>query len=195
MLLLVAATTLLAGTAAADPRITLVEQQVERKHEEALRAVERALDDDPEAARRLGLDYLRGHLLLLLDRRQEALQAFATSMGATPELEAYSRFRLAREQEQLGHPEVAAGLVATLLGANSPRGLVGPAMRLLERTISQGGDCRLLTGLNRLRFSSRDRRRLTLARATCATRGGEPAAGGTAGRRDQYGRHPRAGSL
>ena len=165
---------LLADSVAADPRIPLVEQQVERKHEEALRAVEEALGRDPEAARRLGLDYLRGHLLLLLDRRQEALQAFATSMGATPELEAYSRFRLAREQEELGHPEVAAGLVATLLASNPPRGLVGPAMRLLERTIAQGGDCRLLSGLNRQRFSSRDRRRLTLARAECAARGGNP---------------------
>ncbi len=166
----------LASGAIADPRIPLVDQQVERKHTEALRAVERTLEREPEAARRLGLDYLRGHLLLLLDRRQEALQAFATSMGATPELEAYSRFRLAREQEGLGHPEVAAGLVATLLGSNPPRGLVSPAMRLLERTISKGGDCRLLAGLNRQRFSNRDRRRLTLARAECAARGGDPAA-------------------
>ncbi len=165
-----------AAAAAADPRIPLVEQQVERNHQEALRAVEAALAEDPEAARRLGLDYLRGHLLLLLDRRQEALQAFADSMGATPELKAYSRFRLAREQEELEHPEVAAGLVATLLGSNPPRGLVGPAVRLLERTISQGGDCRLLGGLNRLRFSRRDRRRLTLAVATCAARGGDRAA-------------------
>ncbi len=174
--LLVAGTVLLASAVAADPRITLVEQQVARQHAEALRAVEKALAEDPEAAQRLGLDYLRGHLLLLLDRRQEALQAFATSMGATPELEAYSRFRLAREQEELGHPEVAAGLVATLLASNPPRSLVGPAMRLLERTISRGGDCRLLNGLNRQRFSSRDRRRLTLARAQCAARGGDPAA-------------------
>ncbi len=174
--LLFAGAALLAGAAAADPRIALVEQQVERKHKEALRAVEKALEDDPAAAQRLGLDYLRGHLLLLLDRRQEALQAFATSMGATPELEAYSRFRLAREQEELGHPEVAAGLVATLLASNPPRGLIGPAMRLLERTISRGGDCRLLNGLNRRRFSSRDRRRLTLARAECTARGGDPAA-------------------
>ncbi len=171
----VLAVLLAAAAAAADPRIPLVEQQVERNHQEALRAVEEALAADPEAARRLGLDYLRGHLLLLLDRRPEALQAFATSMGATPELEAYSRFRLAREQEELEHPEVAAGLVATLLGSSPPRGLVGPAVGLLERTITKGGDCRLLAGLNRLRFSRRDRRRLTLAVATCAARGGDRA--------------------
>ena len=167
---------MLAGGAAADPRIQLVEQQVERRHEDALRAVERVLREDPETARRLGLDYLRGHLLLLLERRQEALEAFATSMGSTPELEAYSRLRLARQQEELDHPEVAAGLVATLLGSNPPRGLVGPAMRLLERTIMDGGDCRLLTRLNRHRYSSRDRRRLNLARAVCAERGGDVAA-------------------
>ncbi len=166
---------LLASAAIADPRIPLVEQQVERKHEEALRAVDEALANDPAAARRLGLDYLRGHLLLLLDRRQEALQAFATAMGATPALEAYSRFRLAREQEELGHPEVAAGLVASVL-RSPPRNLAGPAMRLLERTIAQGGDCRLLTRLNPQRFSSRDRRRLTLARAECAARGSDPKA-------------------
>ncbi len=176
--LIVLAGAFLAADASADPRIPLVDQQVERNHREALRAVERTLEEDPATARRLGLDYLRGHLLLLLDRRQEALQAFATSMGATPELEAYSRFRLAREQEALGHPEVAAGLVATLLGSNPPRGLVGPAMRLLEHTISEGGDCRLLADLNQQRFSSRDRRRLTLARSVCAARGGDPAAAG-----------------
>ncbi len=173
---LAAGTLLVARGAAADPRIRLVEQQVERRHEDALQAVEQALREDPGTARRLGLDYLRGHLLLLLERRQEAIEAFATSMGATPELEAYSRLRLARQQEALDHPEVAAGLVATLLGSNPPRGLVGPAMRLLERTIVDGGDCRLLARLNRYRYSSRDRRRLNLARGVCAERAGDFAA-------------------
>ncbi len=173
-LLLAGVALLQAGSAAAsDPRITLVERQVERQHSDALRAVERAIAEDPERARRLGFDYLRGHLLLLLDRRQEALEAFADSMGATPELEAYSRYRLAREQEELDHPEVAAGLVATLLGSEPPRTLVAPAMQLLQRTISKGGDCRLLGGLNPLRFSRRDRRRLALTSAECAERGGD----------------------
>ncbi len=165
-----------AAVAMADPRIPLVDQQVERQHLEALAAVERVLSEDPATARRLGLEYLRGHLLLILDRRQEASAAFAASMGATPELEAYSRFRLAREQEAQGRPEVAAGLVATLLGSNPPRSLVEPAMRLLERTISKGGDCRLLTNLNQQRFSRRNRRRLALARADCRARGGDPVA-------------------
>ena len=159
--------------ASADPRIPLVEQQVERNHQAALLAVEQALQDDPQAARRFGLDYLRGHLLLLLDRRKEAHQAFAASMGATPALEAYSRYRLAREEAELGNPEVAAGLVATLLGSSPPRALVGPAMRLLQRTIADGGDCRLLASLNRHRFSRRNRRLLSLARAECTARGGD----------------------
>ncbi|MEM7587038.1 MAG: transglycosylase SLT domain-containing protein [Acidobacteriota bacterium] len=158
---------------ASDLRISLVEQQVERNHEEALLAVEHILAEDPEVGHRLGLDYLRGHLLLLLDRRQEAQQAFATSMGATPTLEAYSRYRLAREQYELGHPEVAAGLVATLLGSGPPRALQAPAMRLLQRTISEGGDCRLLGALNAQRFRRGDRRRLQLLRAECKARSGD----------------------
>ncbi len=158
---------------ASDLRIKLVERQVERNHQDALTAVERVLAEDPESARRLGLEYLRGHLLLLLERRQEAQQAFATSMGATPALEAYSRYRLAREQYELGHPEVAAGLVATLLGSGPPRALQGSAMRLLHRAISEGGDCRLLGGLNAQRFRRGDRRRLNLIRAECTARGGD----------------------
>ncbi len=161
--------------AAADPRIPMVEQQVERNHREALRMVERELAENPEVARRLGLDYLRGHLLLLLDRQQEALQAFVTTMAVTPQLSAYSRYRMALEQEALGHPEVAAGLVATLLGSRPPRALVPPAMRLLERTLSLGGDCRLVRGLARLRFATPERRRLALVRAACAQRQDEPA--------------------
>ena len=58
--LLVASGALLAAAAAADPRIPLVEQQVERKHLEALSAVEKALKEDPDAARRLGTRDLSG---------------------------------------------------------------------------------------------------------------------------------------
>ena len=169
-----AALALLVDSAAAvDPRILLVDKQIERNHKDALEGVERALLNDPQAAHGLGLDYLRGHLLLLLERRQEAQQAFADSMGATPALEAYSRFRLAREEADL-HPEVAAGLLATLLGSPSPpRPLIGPAMELLVRAIADGGDCRLLNGLNRQRFSRRNRRLLSLALAECTARGGD----------------------
>lgn len=175
-LTLTAATVLHSPRAGADPRVQLVEHQVERNHRAALEIVERWLSEDPESAERLGLHYLRGHLLLLLDQRQKAQQAFANSIGTTPALEPYSRFRLAREQYELKHPEVAAGLVATLLGSSPPQSLAGPAMRLLERTIAEGGDCRLLTNLNRQRFSRRDRRRLALVRAECVARGGDKVA-------------------
>ncbi len=159
----------------ADPRIPLVEQQVERapnRTRQALAAVEKALAEDPTAARN-GLDYLRGHLLLELGRRQEALEAFAATMGAAPELGAYSRYRLAVEQEALGHPEVAAGLTATLLGSDPPAALVVPAVRLLERTLAAGGDCRLLGNLVRRRWRGEAGRRLALANAGCAERAGE----------------------
>ncbi len=174
----------------ADPRIPLVEQRVGRdapwgaggeKHsQQALAAVEKVLAEDPAAARS-GLDYLRGHLLLQLGRRQEALEAFAATMGAAPELGAYSRYRLAVEQEALGHPEVAAGLTATLLGSDPPSALVVSAVRLLERTLAAGGDCRLLRGLVQLRWRGEARRRLALASAGCAARGGDPKAAA-----DQY---------
>ncbi len=160
----------------ADPRIPLVERQVELDHREALRAVEQALAEDPATARSLGLDYLHGHLLLRLGRRQEALEAFAATMGAAPELGPYGRYRLAVEQQALGHPEVAAGLVATLLGSDPPRSLVAPAVRLLERTLAEGGDCRLLGGLEKQRWRGEERRRLALARAGCAAREGDPEA-------------------
>ncbi|MEM7354066.1 MAG: transglycosylase SLT domain-containing protein [Acidobacteriota bacterium] len=171
--MLAAAALLTWPTAAADPRIALVDEQVERNHQNALRSVEQILRQDPSSARRLGLDYLRGHLLLLLDQQQEAHQAFATSMGTTPALESFSRYRLAREEAELGNAEVAAGLVATLLGSSPPQSLVGPSMRLLRRAISEGGDCRLLSGLNRHRFSQRERRLLALTLAECTARGGD----------------------
>ena len=168
---------LLSLLTAPDPRIELVEHQIRHDAEAALSRLEQLLDEDPAAARAMGLDYLRGHLLLRLDRQEEALQAFAKAMATTPELEPWGRFRLALEQERLGHPEVAAGLVATLLGSTPPKSLMAPAVDLLERTLSKGGDCRLLRGLRQLRLRTRERRRLELARARCDRRQGraEPA--------------------
>lgn len=162
-----------AQAASADPRIPLVELQISRNHEEALRLIDQLLAENPEQARELGLQYLRGHLLQLLERRQEALEAFAATMSATPELGPYSRYRLALEQERSGHPEVAAGLVATLLRSGPPRSLVAPAMKLLDRTVSEGGDCRVLRGLEPYRFRTADRRELMLALAECQARGGD----------------------
>lgn len=163
-----------AGPASADPRIALVELQLSHDHAAALHLIDRVLAEDPARGRELGLYYLRGHLLQLMDRRQEALEAFAATMSATPELGAYSRYRLALEQESLGHPEVAAGLVATLLRSSPPRSLVGPAVRLLRRTVLDGGDCRVLRGLEASRFRTGDRRELALALAECRARDGDP---------------------
>ena len=153
----------LVPAAAADPRVPLIELQLAGKTEEALEHVERLLAEEPGQARELGLHYLHGRLLLKMDRRRAALEAFATTMGATPRLSPFSRYQLAREQERLGHPEVAAGLVATLLRSDPPRSLVGPAMRLLRRTLLAGGDCRLLRGFESHRFRTSERRELSLA--------------------------------
>ncbi|HEY4562522.1 MAG TPA: hypothetical protein VIJ36_06060, partial [Thermoanaerobaculia bacterium] len=54
---------ILAVTAAADPRPELVELQLAGQHRQALARVEQELADRPEPSRKLGLDYLRGHLL------------------------------------------------------------------------------------------------------------------------------------
>lgn len=167
------ALTLTLSAFTADPRIPLVELQLAQNHAAALARVEAELAASPDAARRLGLEYLRGHLLLRLDRRADALQAFANTMGSTPLLGPYSRYRLAVEQEQAGHPEVAAGLVATLLGSNPPRPLIEPAVRMLRRTLENGGDCRLVRGLASARFPTSELRELQLAEAGCLLRGGD----------------------
>ncbi|MEE8524190.1 MAG: transglycosylase SLT domain-containing protein [Thermoanaerobaculia bacterium] len=170
-----------ASAAAAEPpqtgdlRIVLVEQQIDGRTTQALATVEKALAEDPATARSLGLEYLQGHLLLRLGRRQEALEAFAATMGSTPVLGAFGRYRLAVEQEELGHPEISAGLTATLLGSNPPVALVLPAMQLLQRTLARGGDCRVLGGLDRMRWSRQARRWLSLTVADCAARGGAAA--------------------
>lgn len=169
--------------AAADPRVLLVELQISQDYQEALRLIDRVLAEDPEAGREMGLHYLRGHLLQLMNRRQEALQAFAAAMSATPQLGAFSRYRLALEQESLGHPEVAAGLVATLLRSGPPRTLVAPAVRLLRQTVLDGGDCRVLRGLEPARFRTGDRRELALAWAGCQARDGNPEEAGRSWRR------------
>lgn len=158
-----------------DPRIALIEAQVADQYLEALEQVDRFLQEEPESAQRLGFHYLRGHLLLRLERRPEALASFAATLTNTPALEPYSRFHLALDQEKEGHPEVAAGLVATLLGSGPPATLSRPAMGLLVRTIAAGGDCRLLRNLDRVHWRRSERRALDLARADCLERGGNSA--------------------
>ncbi|REJ83946.1 MAG: hypothetical protein DWQ36_19040 [Acidobacteria bacterium] len=164
---------LLGAVAVNDPRIELVELQAADHVEEALALTERQLAEDPELAARRGLAYLQGHLLERLGRNEEAVQAFASVVATTPALANHARYRVARNQERQGHPEVAAGLTATLLGRQPPKALVEPALDLLERTLEQGGDCRLLGGLAESGLPKSARRRVMLADARCALRGGE----------------------
>ena len=171
---------------AADPRPELVDLQLAGRPAEALARVDRELAgrsegaegtegaEQAEQARRFGLDYLRGHLLDLLGRRHEALAAFETAISRTPKLAFYSRFRLALDQERMGHPEVAAGLVATAVVQAEPSSpLLPEALRLLGRTIADGGDCRLLRGASPEALGAAERRRLLLTQADCSLRAGD----------------------
>lgn len=163
--------TLLAAVTVADPRPALLEMQLAGHPKDALARVERELVERPEASRKLGLDYLRGHLLDGLDDPRGASDAFAAAMARTPELGAYSRYRLALEQERMGHPEVAAGLVAGVVDTRRPA-LLKEAVQLLSRTLAAGGDCRLLGGLKLEELPAAQRRILTLSQADCALRSG-----------------------
>jgi soluble lytic murein transglycosylase-like protein len=168
-----AAVLLLLSLGASDPRIAIVELRRKADEPRALAEVDRLLEEQPQRAGELGLWYLRGDLLDSLGRRTEAVDAFARAMGETPRLRAHARLRIAHDQESLGHPEVAAGLAATLLGSDPPRSLVAEATEVLTRTLRSGGDCRLLGNLSTARFPDRERRALTLARAECALRSGD----------------------
>lgn len=176
--MLASLTLLLTAALVGDPRPQLVELQVRQQPREALALVERQIAERPAESRSLGLDYLRGHLLDRLGNPEVAAEAFVAAMTATPNLALYSRYRLALEQERMGHPEVAAGLVAGVAsaaeGGGSGSPLVGPAVRLLARTLSAGGDCRLLRGLRPERLPDSERRLLLLTQADCALAEGMP---------------------
>jgi soluble lytic murein transglycosylase len=168
---MIATFTLLFAVSLADPRPDLVELQLAGRSKEALARTERELSARPEPSHRLGLDYLRGHLLDLLGNTNASGEAFAGAMADTPELGAYSRYRLALEQESTGHPEVAAGLIATVVEVRTPA-LLPEAVQLLARTLARGGDCRLLGGLRPEELPAPQRRTLTLSQADCALRAG-----------------------
>ncbi|MEM1180281.1 MAG: transglycosylase SLT domain-containing protein [Acidobacteriota bacterium] len=155
---------------APDVRIALVEKQLEGDLDGALALVDASLEVDGERARRRGFNYLRGQLLLEKGRRAEAMEAFAATLDATPALAPWARLRLAEAQADGGDAEVAAGLVATLLGSSPPRSLLAESVALFEETLAAGGDCRLLGGLGRLRLGEDERRLLSLARAHCDLR-------------------------
>ncbi|HVS16771.1 MAG TPA: transglycosylase SLT domain-containing protein [Thermoanaerobaculia bacterium] len=168
-------TLLLLALVAADVRIELVQLQSEGRLQQALDATEQQIAADPDQAARVGLHYLRGDLLDRLGRRIDANGAFADELALGSRLTPYARLRIAVNQELLGHPEVAAGLAATLLGRRPPPALVETASDLLARTLEQGGDCRLLTTLDTSAFPPQSRRALELARAQCAIRAGQSA--------------------
>jgi soluble lytic murein transglycosylase len=153
---------------AVDPRPALVELQLQNRHRDALVLTQRELEDHPGEARAMGLDYLRGHLFDVLGDAALAGDAFGAALANTPDLGLYSRYRMALEQAEMGHPEVAAGLVATVVGKAPPSPLASDAVRLFIRTLGQGGDCRLFRGLTPEKLPAASRRALLLAQADCA---------------------------
>ncbi len=161
-----------------DPRLALVEEQLKGRPQKALHRSGELATQDPELARELWLGYLRGDLFEQLGRLEHANTAFARLLSAEPELAAYSRLRMAALQEAMGHPEVAAGLLASLLGRGAPDALVPRAVELLARTLEAGADCRLLGRLDAWNITETDRRPLRLAQAGCALDGGDIEGGG-----------------
>jgi soluble lytic murein transglycosylase len=162
------------ATAPVDPRLPLATLELEGRNAEALARAQQELADRPAASHQVGLDYLRGHLLALLGRPSDAAEAFGAAMGNSPRLSFYSRYRLSLEQEQLGHPEMAAGLIATAIGKDASSPLLAEAVRTLVRTLGRGGDCRLLRNLKPRQLPAPERRQIVLAQAECTLRGGTP---------------------
>lgn len=168
---MLAALTLLAAVTA-DPRPGLVELQLQGRTRDALVLTQREIQEHPDASKQMGLDYLRGHLQDQLGDPVLANEAFGASLANTPDLALYSRYRMAQEQAEMRHPEVAAGLVAWVVG-NSPGSPIAPdAVRLFTRSLAQGGDCRLLRGIVVEKLATAERRSLLLAQADCALQGG-----------------------
>jgi soluble lytic murein transglycosylase len=152
---------------AADPRPVLAALQLANRARDALIRVQEEAAERPAAGRRIGLDFLRGHLLEELGRPADSVPAFVDAISATPRLAFHSRYRLAAEQVRLGHPEVAAGLLATGLAAEPSSPLAPEAVRLLVQSLAHGGDCRLLRGFHMRQLATPERRELQLAQADC----------------------------
>jgi len=163
---------LLMMSAVEDPRVELIQLQLEGETLTALEQVDRILGEGSTASDSWGLDYLRGHLLEELGD-SEAAAAFADALSTTPTLAAFSRYRLARSQLQMGHPEVAAGLLATILANQPPESLIPTSVQLLSDSLSQGGDCRLLSSVEHWRLPADEMRPIQIAEARCALKSGE----------------------
>jgi soluble lytic murein transglycosylase len=159
-----------ASVEAAEPRIPLVRLQHSGRADEALQRSRALLEESPAAGGAIGLDVLVGHLLDQAGQSRAAAVSFVRAMERDPDLILYSRFRLAEEYAEMGHPEVSAGLVATVVHARTAAPPVGDAIALLLRALAAGGDCRVLGGLEPSRYATGDRRRLELAHAECDLR-------------------------
>lgn len=170
MIAAVALAAVVAAAPARDPRPEIVALSLAGETERALALVDRALSDGAELSRELGLEMLRGDLLERADRPRDAVETYARLLAGDAGLAPWARYRMALVQERLGHPEVAAGLVATLLSRGSSETLVGPALDLLDRTLAAGGDCRLLRGIPRERFTGSRRRQRELMDLRCLAR-------------------------
>ena len=162
--------TVAAAAVADDPRPAIVERMAAGQVRIALDDVGRRLGAEPQSGRRLGLGLLRGALLEQLGRQREAVAAYAAALSSGSGLEPWARWRLALLQDRLGHPEVAAGLVATLLAGDPPDALVRPALELLHRALDSGGDCRLLVSVPRERLPADLHRLRDLVQADCLLR-------------------------
>ncbi len=160
--------------AVADPRPELVELQLAGQPRQALARVEQELAERPAPSRRLGLSYLHGHLLDVTGNLSEASGVFVQTIGETPALELYSRYRAALDHDRLGHPEMAAGLVAKVPASNPQSPLIPEAVRLLAHTLAEGGDCQLLRGVRPEALPAPQRREIQLANGDCARRTGNP---------------------
>jgi soluble lytic murein transglycosylase len=170
------------GQAAADPRPELLALLLANRARDALARVQEEEAERSAAGRRIGLDFLRGHLLELLGRPADSVSAFDDALSATPRLAFHSRYRLAAEQVRLGHPETAAGLLATGLAAEPTSPLAPEAVRLLVQSLARGGDCRLVRGFRLRQLATPERREIQLAQADCDLQEVQrQAAGGAAG--------------
>lgn len=161
---------LILATAAVDPRPELVDLHLYGEPGVALQHVETL---DEETARDIdGIAFLEAQLLLAEGKQEAGLKALEDTMTSAPQLAPWALLRLAQEHDKAGRSAVAAGLAARLLGSSPPGGLVKPAVALLERSLEQSGDCRLLNGLTTLRLKAKDKRLMLMARASCARRDG-----------------------
>lgn len=168
------AAVLAASAAQADFRIPLVELHLAGRPEEALEAIERVREERPEEAAEAGLSYLRVRLHEELGQPGRFEEACADAFAESPDLHPYVRYHLALDQHRAGHPEVAAGLVASVVTPETDPDLLARASDLFARSIEGGGDCRILRGVLSRPLRTRVRRPLGLVQARCAARDGRP---------------------